>query len=75
MTTTQELADQSAPLDALLVQAALGPLRRFAPDLSTAKWVAGLAATPHDARCVGCATWPPRPAGSPRHVVAVTGGA
>ena len=46
MTTTQELADQSAPLDALLVQAALGPKRRFAPDLSTAKWVTGLAGHP-----------------------------
>ena len=32
-----ELADQAAPLDALLIDAALGPVRRFAPDLSTAK--------------------------------------
>jgi len=46
MTTTQELADQSSPLDVLLVQAALGPKRRFAPDLSTAKWVTGLAGHP-----------------------------
>ena len=32
-----DLADQAAPLDALLIDAALGPVRRFAPDLSTAK--------------------------------------
>ena len=29
---TEEPADQAAPLDALLVDAALGPLRRFAPE-------------------------------------------
>ncbi len=27
-----DLADQAAPLDALLIDAALGPVRRFAPD-------------------------------------------
>jgi polyhydroxyalkanoate synthase len=53
MTTTptispvsDELADQAAPLDALLVHAALGPLRRFAPDASTVKFGAGLARRP-----------------------------
>src|SRR3954454_13846640 len=39
-------ADQAAPLDALLVDAALGPLRRFTPDASTARWVARLARHP-----------------------------
>ena len=37
-----ELADQAAPLDALLVQAARGPLRRFVPDASSAKFAASL---------------------------------
>jgi polyhydroxyalkanoate synthase len=35
--------DTAAPLDALLVDAAFGPLRRLAPDLSTAKLAARLA--------------------------------
>jgi polyhydroxyalkanoate synthase subunit PhaC len=53
MTTTpdtpddaEQLADEATPLDALLVDAALGPLRRFAPDLSTAKFAVGLARRP-----------------------------
>ena len=53
MTTTpdtpidsEQLADEAAPLDALLVDAALGPLVRFAPDLSTAKFTFGLARRP-----------------------------
>jgi polyhydroxyalkanoate synthase len=41
-----ELADQAAPLDALLVDAALGPLRRFGPNTSTAVFAARLAAQP-----------------------------
>ena len=41
-----DLADTAAPLDALLVDAALGPVRRFAPDLSTAKLAASLARRP-----------------------------
>ncbi len=41
-----ELADQAAPLDALLVDAALGPWRRFAPDASTAKAAVSLARRP-----------------------------
>jgi polyhydroxyalkanoate synthase len=41
-----DLADTAAPLDVLLVDAALGPMRRFAPDLSTAKLAAGLARHP-----------------------------
>jgi polyhydroxyalkanoate synthase len=40
------LADQAAPLDALLVDAALGTFRRFAPDMSTAKLAVGLARRP-----------------------------
>ena len=41
-----DLADQAAPLDALLIDAALGPVRRFAPDASTAKMLAALARRP-----------------------------
>ena len=36
--TTAGLAESAAPLDVLLVDAALGPVRRFVPDMSTAKW-------------------------------------
>jgi polyhydroxyalkanoate synthase len=53
MTTTRttppvpdDVADQAAPLDALLVEAALGPLRRFVPDGSTARFALGLARRP-----------------------------
>ena len=45
MTTTERSAN-AAPLDALLVDAALGPVRRFVPDLSTARWAVSLARTP-----------------------------
>jgi polyhydroxyalkanoate synthase subunit PhaC len=38
--------DVAAPLDALLVDAAFGPLRRLAPDLSTARFAGRLAAHP-----------------------------
>lgn len=41
-----ELADEAAPLDVLLVDAAAGPLRRFAPDASTAKFAVALARRP-----------------------------
>ena len=41
-----QLADEAAPLDALLVDAALGPLRRFAPNASTVKFAARLARQP-----------------------------
>jgi polyhydroxyalkanoate synthase subunit PhaC len=41
-----QLADEAAPLDALLVDAALGPLRRFAPDASTVRFAASLARQP-----------------------------
>ena len=44
--TNAELADQAAPLDALLIDAALGPVRRFTPDLSTARWATSLARRP-----------------------------
>src|SRR5215813_10061827 len=43
---TDELADQAAPLDALLVDAALGTLRRLAPDVSAARFAAGLVRRP-----------------------------
>jgi poly(3-hydroxyalkanoate) synthetase len=39
-------AGPAPPLDALLVDAALGPLRRFTPDASTARWVVRLARHP-----------------------------
>jgi polyhydroxyalkanoate synthase len=39
-------ADQAAPLDALLVDAALGPFRRFAPNVSSARWAVRLALCP-----------------------------
>jgi polyhydroxyalkanoate synthase subunit PhaC len=40
-------ADQAAPLDALLADAALGTFRRFAPDASGAKFAAALARRPY----------------------------
>jgi polyhydroxyalkanoate synthase subunit PhaC len=44
MTSNEDqLADQAAPLDVLLIDAALGPVRRFVPDMSTLKWLAGMA--------------------------------
>ncbi len=43
-----DLADSAAPLDALLVDAALGPIRRFVPDASSAKWAMSLAKHPVD---------------------------
>jgi len=44
--TPDEAAEAAAPLDVLLVEAALGPMRRFAPDGSAAKFTAGLARRP-----------------------------
>jgi polyhydroxyalkanoate synthase subunit PhaC len=44
--TPEQAADQAAPLDALLIDAALGPLRRFAPDISTARLAIALACRP-----------------------------
>ncbi|WP_418057723.1 PHA/PHB synthase family protein [Pimelobacter simplex] len=44
--TATRLADAAAPLDVLLVDAALGPFRRFVPDASTAKWALSLARRP-----------------------------
>ena len=44
--TNAELADQAAPLDALLIDAALGPVRRFTPDLSTVRWATSLSRRP-----------------------------
>jgi polyhydroxyalkanoate synthase subunit PhaC len=52
--TPDDAAETAAPLDVLLVDAALGPIRRFAPDLSTVKLMAGLARRPlSTARRVG----------------------
>src|SRR5260370_903222 len=42
----EELADQAAPLDALLVDAALGTLRRFVPDASAARLAVSLVPRP-----------------------------
>ena len=42
----EQLADEAAPLDVLLADAAAGPLRRFAPDASTAKFAVALARRP-----------------------------
>jgi polyhydroxyalkanoate synthase len=44
--TTSAITQGAAPLDLLLVDAALGPVRRFVPDLSTAKWAVSLARRP-----------------------------
>src|ERR1700757_5142987 len=41
-----QAADLAAPLDVLLVDAALGPVRRFAPGGSAGKLAAGLARHP-----------------------------
>ena len=41
-----EVADEAAPLDALLVDAARGPLRRVAPDASTVRFALRLARHP-----------------------------
>jgi polyhydroxyalkanoate synthase subunit PhaC len=41
-----ELADRAAPLDTLLVDAALGPMRRLAPNSSTLRFAARLARHP-----------------------------
>ncbi|MCW2759009.1 MAG: poly(3-hydroxyalkanoate) polymerase [Nocardioidaceae bacterium] len=46
MSTDTDLADSAAPLDALLVDAAIGVRRRFVPDVSTARWAAALARNP-----------------------------
>ena len=43
---SEQLADEAAPLDALLVDAALGPLRQLAPGPSTAMFAVGLARRP-----------------------------
>jgi len=42
----EQLADEAAPLDVLLADAAAGSLRRFAPDASTAKFAVALARRP-----------------------------
>ncbi|GAA3677988.1 class II poly(R)-hydroxyalkanoic acid synthase [Nocardioides ginsengisoli] len=44
--TATQLAETAAPLDVLLVDAALGPVRRFVPDSSTARWAVSLARSP-----------------------------
>jgi poly[(R)-3-hydroxyalkanoate] polymerase subunit PhaC len=42
----EEVADRAAPLDGLLVEAALGPLRRVVPDRSMVRFAVGLARRP-----------------------------
>lgn len=42
----EELADRAAPLDLLLVDAALGPMRRLAPNSSTVRFATRLARHP-----------------------------
>jgi len=44
--TASGLAETATPLDHLLVDASLGPIRRFVPDISTAKWAVSLARKP-----------------------------
>ncbi len=46
MDDAADLGDVATPLDALLIDAAIGPVRRFAPDSSTVKLAAGLARHP-----------------------------
>ncbi|HSP38592.1 MAG TPA: hypothetical protein VLR26_12645 [Frankiaceae bacterium] len=41
-----DAAELASPLDALLVEAALGPVRRFAPDGAAARFAPGLARHP-----------------------------
>jgi polyhydroxyalkanoate synthase len=54
-TRPDDLAEAAAPLDALLVEAVTGPLRRFVPDASTAKFLARLARNPRSTgRQLGC---------------------
>ncbi|TIC83589.1 alpha/beta fold hydrolase [Nocardioides sp. GY 10113] len=43
---TTPLTENATPYDALLIDAAMGPLRRFVPDASTAKWAVSLARKP-----------------------------
>jgi polyhydroxyalkanoate synthase len=45
-TTTSRRADSAARLDALLVDPAVGPVRHFVPNMSTAKWAVSLAGKP-----------------------------
>ena len=45
-TADASVADAAAPLDSLLVDAALGPMRRFTPDSSTAAWAASMVRHP-----------------------------
>ena len=44
--TPEQASGQAGSLDALLIDAALGPVRRFAPDTSTARLLAALAQRP-----------------------------
>lgn len=46
--TDQQIADQAAPLDALLVGAATGTVRRLLPNSSTLKWMGSMARRPHE---------------------------
>jgi polyhydroxyalkanoate synthase subunit PhaC len=46
--TADAAAEAAAPLDALLIEAALGPVRRFAPDSCTLRFAGGLARHPRN---------------------------
>ena len=43
--TPEQAADQAGPMDALLIDAARGPVRRFALDISTARRIARTTST------------------------------
>ena len=45
-TATARPAESATPPEVLLVDAALGPLHRFLPDMSTARWAVSLACNP-----------------------------
>ena len=45
-TGTATRIESTAPMDAVLLDAAVGPARRLLPDMSTAKWAASLARRP-----------------------------
>ncbi|MCE5291209.1 MAG: alpha/beta fold hydrolase [Nocardiaceae bacterium] len=46
MKTHDDIAGLAAPLDVLLIESALGPVQRFAPDSSTVRWLGELAKQP-----------------------------
>jgi len=61
----ERLADEAAPLDVLLVDAAADPLRRFTPDALTARFAVALARGP--VTTARAARWPGRRTRADRH--------